>query len=76
MPELPEVEIIKQSLKKKIIYQRILGTTVRNRNLRFKLDKYFAKKINNKKDNSGSLSFEYKGIDQLDRLIKVIKNNY
>ena len=49
MPELPEVEIIKQSLKKKIIYQRILGTTVRNRNLRFKLDKYFAKNINNKK---------------------------
>ena len=32
--------------------------------------------LNNKKDNSGSLSFEYKGIDQLDRLIKVIKNNY
>ena len=49
MPELPEVEIIKQSLKKKIIYQRILGTTVRNRNLRYKLDKYFAKRINNKK---------------------------
>ena len=49
MPELPEVEIIKQSLKKKIIYQRILGVTVRNRNLRFKLDKFFAKKINKKK---------------------------
>ena len=49
MPELPEVEIIKQSLKKKIIYQRILGTTVRNRNLRFKLDKYFAQKINKRK---------------------------
>ena len=49
MPELPEVEIIKQSLKKKIIYQRILGATVRNRNLRFKLDKYFAQKVNNKK---------------------------
>ena len=32
--------------------------------------------LNNKKDNSGSLSFEYNGIDQLDRLIKVIKNNY
>ena len=49
MPELPEVEIIKQSLKKKIIYQRILGVTVRNRNLRFKLDKFFEKKINKKK---------------------------
>ena len=32
--------------------------------------------LNNKKNNSGILSFEYKDIDQLDRLIKVIKNNY
>ena len=30
----------------------------------------------NKKDNSGSLTFNYKGLDQLDRLIKVIKINY
>jgi ParB family chromosome partitioning protein len=32
--------------------------------------------LNNKKDNSGSLIFEYKGFDQLDRLIKIIKENY
>ncbi len=32
--------------------------------------------LNNKKNNSGSLIFEYKEIDQLDRLIKVIKENY
>ena len=32
--------------------------------------------LNNKKNNSGTLSFEYKGIDQLDRLIDVIKKNY
>ena len=32
--------------------------------------------LNNKKNNSGILSFEYKDIDQLDRLIKIIKNNY
>ena len=32
--------------------------------------------LKNKNNNSGILSFEYKGIDQLDRLIKVIKNNY
>ena len=30
----------------------------------------------NKKNNSGTLSFEYKGIDQLERLIDVIKSNY
>ena len=32
--------------------------------------------LNNKKNNSGILSFEYKDIDQLDRLIRLIKNNY
>ena len=32
--------------------------------------------LKNKKNNSGILSFEYKDIDQLDRLIRVIKNNY
>ncbi len=32
--------------------------------------------LNNKKNNSGILSFEYKDFDQLDRLIKVIKINY
>ena len=29
--------------------------------------------LNNKKNNSGTLTFEYKGIDQLDRLIKCYK---
>ena len=32
--------------------------------------------LNNKKNNSGTLIFEYKGLDQLDRLITIIKNNY
>ena len=32
--------------------------------------------LNNKKNNSGILSIEYKDVDQLDRLIKIIKNNY
>ena len=32
--------------------------------------------LNNKKNKSGTLSIEYKGIDQLDRLIDVIKKNY
>ena len=32
--------------------------------------------LNNKKNNSGTLTFEYKGFDQLDRLIMVIKNNF
>ncbi len=32
--------------------------------------------INNKRDNSGSIIFEYKNLDQLDKIIDVIKNNY
>tara|TARA_B100000686_G_scaffold242579_1_gene251347 strand:- start:2012 stop:2857 length:846 start_codon:yes stop_codon:yes gene_type:complete len=32
--------------------------------------------INNKKNNSGIISFEYRDLDQLDNLIKVIKKNY
>jgi len=32
--------------------------------------------INNKKNNSGIISFEYKDLDQLDKLIKIIKKNY
>ncbi len=32
--------------------------------------------VNNKKNNSGTLTFEYKGLDQMERIINVIKNNY
>ena len=32
--------------------------------------------INNKKNNSGSVSFDYKDLNQLNRLIEVIKQNY
>jgi len=32
--------------------------------------------LNPKKNNTGTLTFEYKGYDQLDRLISIIKSNY
>ena len=32
--------------------------------------------VKNNKNNSGTLIFKYKGLDQMERLIKVIKNNY
>tara|TARA_B100000686_G_C16731049_1_gene940703 strand:- start:20 stop:865 length:846 start_codon:yes stop_codon:yes gene_type:complete len=32
--------------------------------------------INNKKNNTGTISFDYKNLEQLDKLIDVIKNNY
>ena len=32
--------------------------------------------VNNRKNNSGTISFEYKGLDQMERLIQIVKNNY
>ena len=32
--------------------------------------------IINKKNNSGTISFNYQNIDQLDKIIEVIKKNY
>ena len=42
MPELPEVEIVRQSLDKKIKYKKIKKVIVRNRNLRFRVSRNFA----------------------------------
>ena len=41
MPELPEVEIVKQSLDKNIKFKKIKKVIVRNRNLRLKIPKNF-----------------------------------
>ena len=49
MPELPEVEIVKQSLNKKIKGKVIQKVLVKNRNLRFKIPYSFEKKITKKK---------------------------
>ena len=32
--------------------------------------------IKNKKNNAGSVTFEYKDLDQLNRIIEIIKSNY
>ena len=32
--------------------------------------------VNNKKNNSGTLTFQYKDLDQMEKIIKIIKNNY
>ena len=48
MPELPEVEIVKQSLDKKILQKKIKKVIVRNRNLRFKIPLKFEELLKNK----------------------------
>ncbi len=48
MPELPEVEIVKQSLNKKIKFKKIKKVLVRNRNLRFRIPTKFEVFLKNK----------------------------
>ncbi len=48
MPELPEVEIVRQSLNKNIKNQRIKKIIIRNRNLRFKVPVTLSKFLKNK----------------------------
>ena len=48
MPELPEVEIVKQSLAKKIEQKKIKKVTIKNRNLRFKIPQKFEELLQNK----------------------------
>ena len=49
MPELPEVEIVRQSLNKKIIEKKVKKVIVRNRNLRFKVPLNFENFLKNQK---------------------------
>ena len=48
MPELPEIEIVKQSLDKNIKFEKIKKVVVRNRSLRFKIPKDFEIVLKNK----------------------------
>ena len=48
MPELPEVEIVKQSLDQKIQQKKIKKVIIKNRNLRFKIPEKFEEFLENK----------------------------
>ena len=45
MPELPEVEIVKRSLKNKVNYKKIKKIIISNKNLRFKIQKNFKNQL-------------------------------
>ena len=49
MPELPEVEIVRQSLDRRTRQKKVEKVLVRNRNLRFKIPQNFANHIEGKK---------------------------
>ncbi len=49
MPELPEVEVVRQSLDKKIKQKKVKKVIIRNRNLRFKIPTEFSGFLKNQK---------------------------
>jgi len=49
MPELPEIEIVKRSLAKKINKAKIVNVKINNRNLRYKISYTLSKKLVNEK---------------------------
>ena len=59
MPELPEVEIVKRSLKNKVYYKKIKKIIVSNRNLRFKIKKNFESFLEGKSITSVSRFSKY-----------------
>ena len=59
MPELPEVEIVKKSLIKKIKSRKIKQVIVRNNKLRFKLKKNFKNKLEGNKISNVSRISKY-----------------
>ena len=65
MPELPEVEVVKQSLEKYVVNKKILKIIVKNKNLRYPVPKNIKKKLINLKIQtvrrlSKYLVFEFK----------------
>ena len=49
MPELPEVEVVKQSLEKYVLNKKILKIVVKNKNLRYPVPENISKKLVNLK---------------------------
>ena len=67
------VRILKKG-EKKVYKTKDVNTVATENDLSSKIGmRVFLK---NKKNNSGTLTFEYKGFDQLNRLINIVKNNY
>ena len=68
MPELPEVEIVKRSLKNKVNYKKIKKIIITNRDLRFKIQKNFEKLLEGRLITNVSRFSKY--------IILALNNNY
>jgi len=59
MPELPEVEVLKRSLQKKIRFRKIIRIKIYNRNLRYKVPYSISKDLKNHKVHNISRISKY-----------------
>ena len=65
MPELPEVEVVRKSLNRKIKNKEIKKVLVKNKNLRFKVPSDFKNFLKNKKVINVNMKFDYFFVLQL-----------
>jgi len=59
MPELPEVEVLKRSLQKKLRFRKIIRIKIYNRNLRYKVPYSINKNLKNNVVNNVSRISKY-----------------
>ena len=72
MPELPEVEVVRQSLNKKIKQKKVKKVIIRNSNLRFKIPPHFSRFLKNKKIIKVDRFSKFEGILNLKFLFLII----
>ena len=72
MPELPEVEVVKQSLEKYVLNKKILKIIVKNKNLRYPVPENISKKLVNLKIQKVRRISKYLVIEFKDQLFLLI----
>ena len=72
MPELPEVEVVKQSLEKYVLNKKILKIVVKNKNLRYPVPENISKKLVNLKIQKVRRISKYLVIEFKDQLFLLI----
>ena len=72
MPELPEVEVVRQSLANRIINKKIRKVIVRNRNLRFRIPKKFKSTFEKQKIKNVTRFSKFVIIELLNKLYCII----
>ena len=73
MPELPEVEVVKQSLEKYILNKTLFKIIVKNKNLRFPVPNNLSKKLSNRKILNISRLSKYIVIEFQSELFLIIR---